>query len=138
MCSLSTEQFIPLRLTIQNAFFFFQNYALFSTYFLSFSKHPTAERWHPHVVPLFCLKFRKLLTMIQRVFLTHFQTSPGFYVSAVQVFRKHCEKRRNCFILAIRSNFSFSHSVFHKFGELSAIFIKLEIVICKHFEFGRV
>ena len=28
--------------------------------------------------------------------LTLFQTSPGFYVSAVQVFRKHCGKRRNC------------------------------------------
>ena len=28
--------------------------------------------------------------------LTHSQTSPGFYVSAVQVFRKHCGKRRNC------------------------------------------
>ena len=24
------------------------------------------------------------------------QTSPGFYVSAVEVFWKHCEKRRNC------------------------------------------
>ena len=29
------------------------------------------------------------------------------------------------------SNFSFSHSVFYPFGELSAIFIKFEIVICK-------
>ena len=28
--------------------------------------------------------------------LTLSQTSPGFYVSAVQVFRKHCGKRRNC------------------------------------------
>ena len=24
------------------------------------------------------------------------QTSPGFYVSTLQVFRKHCGKRRNC------------------------------------------
>ena len=28
--------------------------------------------------------------------LTLFHTSPCFYVSAVQVFRKHREKRRNC------------------------------------------
>ena len=28
--------------------------------------------------------------------LTLFQTSPGFYVSAVQVFCKHCGKRKNC------------------------------------------
>ena len=29
-------------------------------------------------------------------FLTLSQTSPGFYASAVQLFGKHCEKRRNC------------------------------------------
>ena len=36
------------------------------------------------------------------------------------------------------SNFSFSHSVFYLFGELSAISIKYEIVDSKFFEFGRV
>ena len=40
--------------------------------------------------------------------------------------------------LLITSNFSFSHSIFFPFGELSAVFIKLEIVVCKLFEFGRV
>ena len=41
------------------------------------------------------------------------------------------------------SNFSFSHNVFYPFGELSAIFIKSEIVIefenvvSKLFKFGR-
>ena len=29
------------------------------------------------------------------------QTSPGFYVSAVKVFGKHCGKRRNCSLRAI-------------------------------------
>ena len=33
--------------------------------------------------------------------LTLSQTNPGFYVSAVQVFCKHCEKRRNCLLGAI-------------------------------------
>ena len=28
--------------------------------------------------------------------LTISETSPGFYVSAVQVLRKHCRKRKNC------------------------------------------
>ena len=37
-----------------------------------------------------------------------------------------------------RNNFSFSHSVFYPFRELSANFIKLKIVICKLFQFGRV
>ena len=36
------------------------------------------------------------------------------------------------------SFFSFSHSVFYPFGELSAICVKLEIVICKLFQFGSV
>ena len=36
------------------------------------------------------------------------------------------------------SNFSFDDSVFYLFGELSAIFIKFEIVVCKLFEFRRV
>ena len=40
--------------------------------------------------------------------------------------------------LLITSNFSFSRIVFYPFGELSAIFIKFEIVICKFFQFGRV
>ena len=40
--------------------------------------------------------------------------------------------------LLITSNFSFSHSVFCSFAELSSIFIKFEIVVCKHFQFGRV
>ena len=40
--------------------------------------------------------------------------------------------------LFVTSNFSFSHSVFYPSGELSAIFIKIEIVVCKLFQFGRV
>ena len=37
-----------------------------------------------------------LLTELCGLKLTLSQTSPGFYVSAVQVFWKHCGKRRNC------------------------------------------
>ena len=33
--------------------------------------------------------------------------------------------------LLVTSNFSFSPSFFYRFGELSAFFIKLEIVVCK-------
>ena len=36
------------------------------------------------------------------------------------------------------SNFSFSHSIFYPFRELSAIFIKFEIVACKLFQIGRI
>ena len=40
--------------------------------------------------------------------------------------------------LLIKSNFSFFHSVFYPFGELSAIFITFENVVFKVFQFGRV
>ena len=40
--------------------------------------------------------------------------------------------------LLIMSNFSFSKSVFYHVGELSAIFIRFDIVVCKLFQFGRV
>ena len=40
--------------------------------------------------------------------------------------------------LLVTSNFSFSHSVFYRFGELSAISFKFEIVVCKLFQFGTV
>ena len=40
--------------------------------------------------------------------------------------------------LLVVSNFSFSHNAFYLFEELSAIFIKFKIVICKLFQFGRV
>ena len=67
--------------------------------------------------------------------LTLYQASPGFYLSAVQVFWKHIwEKEKLLFV----SNFSFSQSVFYPFGELSAIFIEFYIVVCKLFQFGRV
>ena len=38
--------------------------------------------------------------------------------------------------IAVTSNFSFSHSVFYPFGDISAFFIKLKIVVCKLFQFG--
>ena len=38
----------------------------------------------------------------------------------------------------VTSNFSYSQSVFYPFGKLAAIFIKVEIVVCKVFQFGRV
>ena len=57
------------------------------------------------------------------------QTSHGFHMS----FEKTVGKEK----LLITSNFSFSHSVFDLFGEISAIFMELEIVVCKLFQFGR-
>ena len=49
-------------------------------------------------------------------------------------FKKMWEKEK----LLVTSNFSFSNSVFNPFRELSAIFIKFEIVVCHPFEFWSV
>ena len=60
MCSLCKEQSILLRKTIQNMFFFHQNYVPFSTWTfctLSSIKHPTAECWHLHAVPMLIIAF---------------------------------------------------------------------------------
>ena len=71
------------------------------------------------------------------------QTSPGFYMSEVKVFWKHCGKRRRvCSVcsksllktLWEKSKLFFSLSVFYPLGELSAIF-KFKIVVCKLFQF---
>ena len=54
MCSLSKEQSILSRETIQNAFFFFSELCLFSDLdFISSVKHLIAEHWHRHAMLLF-------------------------------------------------------------------------------------
>ena len=61
-------------------------------------------------------------------YLTLSQTSP------VEVLKTLWETEK----LLVRSNFSFSHGVFYPFWELSIVFIKFEIVVCKFFQFGSV
>ena len=65
----------------------------------------------------------KGLISAKSLYLTLSKTSPGFKC----LLKTTWEKEK----LLITSNFSFSHSVFYHFGELSAIFIKLRIVVCK-------
>ena len=62
-----------------------------------------------------------------------FPNKPWFYVFAVQVFWKHCGEK-----MLEMSNCFFTHIVFYPFEELSTIFIKFEIVVCKLFQFGPV
>ena len=64
-----------------------------------------------------------------------FPNKPWFLrVNSTSLLKTLWEKEK----LLITSNFSFSHSVFYLFGELSAIFITSEIVVCKLFQFGSV
>ena len=64
-----------------------------------------------------------------------FPNKPWFLcVCSTMLLKTLWEKKK----LLITNNFSFSHSVFYSFGELTAIFIKFEIVICKLIQFGEV
>ena len=64
-----------------------------------------------------------------------FPNKPWFlYVCRTGLSKTLREKEK----LLVTSNFSFSHSVFYQFRELSAIFIKFRIVVCRLFQFGRV
>ena len=74
--------------------------------------------------PFFELSFTILKPLCFQLTLS--QTSPGFYVSAEQVFWKHWKKQK----LLETSNFYFSHSVFYPSEELASIFIQFEIVVC--------
>ena len=61
-------------------------------------------------------------------------TRPSLRVCSTSLLKTLWEKEK----LLVTRNFSFSHSVFYPFGELSAVFIKFEIVVCKLFLFERV
>ena len=63
--------------------------------------------------------------------LTLSQTSPCFYVSAVQVFLKLCGKRRNCSLWAISP---FPTVFSNDFGEFSGIYMNAKIVELSQFE----
>ena len=62
------------------------------------------------------------------------QAKPWFlHVGSTNLLKTLSEKEK----LLIMSNFSFSNSVFYLFRELSAIFIKFEIVVCNFFQARR-
>ena len=82
---------------------------------------------------------RRPLTLTKLMWKTEFNTpfpnKPWFLrVCSKHLLKALWENEK----LLVTSNFSFSHSAFYPFGELSAIFIKIKIVICKLFEFGIV
>ena len=69
------------------------------------------------------------------VFFNPFQKKPWFLrVCSKSLLKTLWEKEK----LLVTSNVSFSHNVFYIFGELFAVVIKFQIVVFKHFQFGRV
>ena len=64
-----------------------------------------------------------------------FPKKPWFLcVGSTSLLKTLWEKEK----LLVTSNFSFSYNVFYLFGDLSAVFIKFEIVVCKLSQFGSV
>ena len=87
------------------------------------------------VTSILSLSISVFRSLLSQSCLTLSQTSPWFLcVCSTSHLKALWEKEK----LLITSNFSFSHSAFSPFGELSAIFIKFEIVICNLFQFGGV
>ena len=63
-----------------------------------------------------------------------FPNKPWFLcVCSTSLLKTLSEKEK----LLVTSNFSFSHRFFYLFGELSAICIKFETVVCKLLQLGR-
>ena len=72
---------------------------------------------------------------IKKKSLNRFPNKPWFLrVCSTCLLKTLWEKEK----LLVTSNFSFSPIVFYPFGELSAIFINFEIVVCQLFQFGRI
>ena len=81
-----------------------------------------------------CLQFFQFGKVWNMLF-NPFPNKPWFLrVCSISLLKILWEKEK----LLVTSNFSFSHSVFYPFGKLSAILIKVKIVVCKLFQFGRV
>ena len=72
---------------------------------------------------------------LTRISINPFPNKPWFLcVCSTSLLKTLWEKEK----LLVTSIFSFSHRVFYVLGELSAIFIKLEFIVCLLFQFGRV
>ena len=79
--------------------------------------------------------FRAVICAGKTVLFNPFPNKPWFLrVCRTSLLKTLWEKEK----LLVTSNFSFSHSVFYLYEELSAFFIKPEIAVCKPFQFGRV
>ena len=75
-----------------------------------------------------------MITCMLLFFINPFAKNPWFLrVCSTSLLKPLWEKEK----LLVTSNFSFSRSVFYPFGQLSAIFIKFEIVVCKLFHCGK-
>ena len=90
---------------------------------------------HIYFVVCKCFQFGPVQKIVLGYRVNPFQNKPWFlHVCSTSLLKTLWEEEK----LLMMSNFSFSHSVFYPFGELSARFINFKIVVCNLFQFGRV
>ena len=86
-------------------------------------------------LPVVCIIFPSLWLLSKDTTVNPFPNKPWFLrVDRMSLLKTLQVKEK----LLVKNNFSFSHSVFYCFRELSIIFIQVEIVVCKLFYIGRV
>ena len=108
---------------ITRSFSFSNNVFFFRVIKLQAHQNNVAQEYH-----------RKQQATLNFIPLTLFQTNPGFHVYAVQVFLKHCGKRKNCSLRAI----SAFPPVFSTHLENFQPFSSSQIFICILCQFGGV
>ena len=79
------------------------------------------------LISIFAVNQKLIVSHSGILHLTLSQTSPAWFlrVCCTSLLKTLWEKEK----LLVMSNFSFSHNVFYPLGELSAIFIKFEVVV---------
>ena len=115
-----------------------EQFLLFQQCFLPVWRTGCNFHWTWNCLPLFYLFFFfsvwKSLKFVLWQSINPFPKKPWILrVWSASLLKTLWEKEK----LLITSNFSFFHSVFYPL-ELYAIFIKIEIFVCKLFQFGRV
>ena len=110
-----------------------KQFLLFPQCFLPFQR--TVHHFHQiQNCRLQTLSIWKSLKFVVWEKLNPFPNKPWFlHVCCTSILKKLWKTEK----LLLMSNFSFSPSVFYLYGQLSAIYVKLEIVICNLFQFRK-
>ena len=112
-----------------------QHFLLFPQYFLSFPQNKFHFFDLIYFVICKCFQIWSGLNLVVWYRVNPFPYKPWFVrVCSKMSLKTLWEKDK----MLLTSNFSFFHSVFYPFVELSFIFIKVKIIVCKLFQFGRV
>ena len=106
------------------------NFTFFHNVFYAIS---ILKSFNRHITVVVCSFFE--FGLVSKWCINPFPNKPWFLRVCIKSLLKTLWEKEK---LLVTSNFSFSHSVFYPFGELSAMFIKFNAFVCRLFQFGRV